>query len=315
MITSATMMSTPTDPLAAFGPLVGTRLPDGVEKRAYEMFSVRPASPTIGAYVTSVTLEGGMDAELLAELRRALTEFKVLFFRDQHIERAQHRAFAEQWGELEQHPFFKFTQPGQTEVDVATFAKDAMSAGVENTWHSDMTWHSSPSYASILRAVEVPQLGGDTLWADTAVAYDLLPDDLKNRIEGLEAEHDWMLTFGRAMDKETSDALREHFPPAVHPVVRVLPETGRKVLFVNMIFTQRILGVSEEESNELLSKLYRQVNRPEFQVRLQWEANTVAMWDNRACQHYAVSDYYPAHRVMDRISILGDVPVGVTACR
>ncbi len=310
---TTTIMPTPTDPLAAFGPLVGTRLPAGVEKQPYELFQVRPASPTIGGYVTGVTLGGDMSEELLAELRRALEEFKVLFFRDQQIDRSQHRAFAAQWGELEQHPFFKFTQPGQTEADVATLAKDAMSVGVENTWHNDVTWHSTPSYASILRAVEVPETGGDTLWADTAVAYDLLPQDIKNRIEGLEAEHDWMLSFGRAMDEETRAALREHFPPAVHPVVRVLPESGRKVIFVNMIFTQRILGLSEEESNELLSMLYRQVNRPEFQVRLQWEPNTVAMWDNRSCQHYAASDYFPARRVMDRISVVGPVPVGVNA--
>ncbi len=311
MITQTTIFRTPTDPMAAFGPLVGRRLPEGIEPTPYHLFDARPASPTIGAYVTGVQLDGGMSEELRAELRRALLEFKVLFFRDQHIDRDQHRAFAQQWGELEQHPFFKFTQPGQTDVDVATLAKDAMSAGVENNWHNDVTWHETPSFTSILRAVEVPEVGGDTLWADTAVAYDLLPEDIKERIDPLQAEHDWVLTFGAGMGPEAVEQLRPHFPPVSHPVVRVIEETGRKVLFVNMVFTQRILGVEQSESDELLALLYRHVNRPEFQVRLTWEPNTVAMWDNRACQHYASSDYYPARRVMDRISVVGEVPVGV----
>jgi len=307
------MFRTPTDPLMVFGPLVGRRLAEGVEPAPYELFDVRPASPTIGAYVTGVTLDGGMSAELLAELRRALLEFKVLFFRDQRIERSQHRAFTEQWGELEQHPFFKFTQPGQTDVDVATLAKDAMTAGVENGWHNDVTWHTTPSFASVLRAVEVPEVGGDTLWSDTQVAYDLLPQDVKDRIDHLSAEHDWMLPFGAGMGKEAADALRPHFPPVTHPVVRVIPETGRRALFVNAYFTMRLLDVPQAESDELLALLYRHVNRPEFQVRLTWEPNTVAMWDNRACQHYASSDYFPARRVMDRISVVGERPVGISA--
>jgi taurine dioxygenase len=156
-------------------------------------------------------------------------------------------------------------------------------------------------------------VGGDTLWADTGAAYDLLPEDLRARIDHLEAEHDWINSFGRGMPVETVEMLRPVFPPVVHPVVRVIPETGRRVLFVNSVFTQRIVGVSEEESNEILRALYRHVQRPEFQVRLHWSPDTIAFWDNRTCQHYASSDYFPARRVMDRISIVGDKPVGVTA--
>lgn len=310
-MTATAIRRTATDPLVYFGPLVGRRLPEGVAEQPYELFEVRPASPTIGAYVSGVRLDGGMSAELLAELRRALTEFKVLFFRDQAITREQHKAFAAQWGELEQHPFFKHTFGGQSDVDVATLAKDAMTTGVENTWHNDVTWHETPSYAAVLRAVEIPELGGDTLWSDTALAYDVLPDDIKERIDGLQAEHDWIQAFGAGMDEATRNTLREAFGPVTHPVVRVLPETGRRVLFVNFVFTTRILGVSQEESDELLGLLFRHVQRPEFQVRLSWEPNTVAMWDNRACQHYASSDYFPARRVMERISVVGDVPVGV----
>jgi taurine dioxygenase len=308
---TATISPTATDPLAAFGPLIARRTPDTFESRPLQSFSVAPVTPTIGAEISGIRLAGDLPDETMAELRRALLEWKVLFFRDQDIDRIEHRAFAERWGTLEQHPFFKHTQPGQTDADVATLAKDAMTGGVENTWHNDVTWHELPSFAAVLRAVEVPPVGGDTLWADMAAAYDLLPDDIRERIDPLVAEHDWMNSFGRFMPKETVDMLRPQFPAVEHPVVRVIPETGRRVLFTNSGFTQRIIGVSEAESNELLTLLFRHVQRPEFQVRLRWQPNTVAFWDNRTCQHYAASDYFPARRVMDRISIVGDRPIGI----
>jgi taurine dioxygenase len=235
----------------------------------------------------------------------------VLFFRDQDIDRAAQRDFAARWGALEQHPFFKYTQPGQSDVDVAMLAKDAQTSAAENIWHNDVTWHTHPSFAAVLRAVEIPAVGGDTLWADMGAAYDLLPEDIQARIDPLEAEHDWMQSFGRAMSQDAIELLRPKFMPVRHPVVRVIPETGRRVLFVNMAFTQRIVGLPEAQSNALLAMLYRHVQRPELQVRLRWRANTVAFWDNRACQHYAASDYYPARRVMDRISIVGERPVGI----
>lgn len=308
----ASMFPTPTDPLSAFGPLVARRTPDTFEDRPYERFSVAPVTPTIGAQISGIRLTGDLPDETMSELRRALLEWKVLFFRGQDIDRSEQRGFAQRWGSLEQHPFFKYTQPGQTDVDVTTLAKDAMTGGVENTWHNDVTWHEYPSFAAVLRAVEVPPVGGDTLWADMAAAYDLLPDEIRELIDPLVAEHDWITSFGMFMQKETVDMLRPTFPAVEHPVVRVIPETGRRVLFVNPGFTQRIVGVSEAESNELLTLLFRHVQRPEFQVRLWWQPDTVAFWDNRTCQHYAASDYFPARRVMDRISIVGDKPVGIT---
>ncbi|ORL97715.1 TauD/TfdA dioxygenase family protein [Prescottella equi] len=309
----ATAVPTPTDPLACFGPIVAPRTATGTEDRPYELFTLDPHSPTIGAEISGIRLGGDLSDEVMAELRRALLEWKVLFFRDQDISRAEHRAFAARWGALEQHPFFKYTQPGQSDIEVATLAKDATAVGAENIWHNDVTWHEFPSFAAVLRAVEIPAVGGDTLWADMGAAYDRLPDDIKTHIDTLDAEHDWIKSFGSGMPQDAIDMLRPKFPPVAHPVVRVVPETGRRVLFVNAAFTQRVLGVSESESNELLRLLYRHAMRPEFQVRLRWKPNTIAFWDNRTCQHYASSDYFPARRVMERISIVGDKPIGITA--
>lgn len=309
---ASSYLFTATDPLKMHGPIVSPHTPDPTP---YERITVDPVGPTIGAEVGGLRLGGDLDAQTLAELRRALLDWKVLIFRDQGIDRAAHRDFAQLWGDLEQHPFFKYTQPGQTEVDVATLAKGMDAAGMENIWHNDVTWSATPSFGAVLRAVELPERGGDTLFCDTAAAYDTLPDEIKDRIDGLTAEHDWLHAFGNGMPQDAVDLLRPNLPAVQHPVVRVIPETGRRVLFVCSTFTTRILGVSEQESDELLSILYRHVQRPEFQTRLRWQPNTVAFWDNRTCQHYAVSDYFPQRRVMDRISIVGDVPVGLADAR
>ena len=294
------------------GPRIAARVPDGFDTRPYERFGVRALAPTIGAEVTGVDLAAPLGDDLQAELRRALLEWKVLFFRDQDVTRDQHRAFAARWGELEQHPFYRFVHPGEADVDVVRLAKDAESGGVENEWHADITWHTHPSFGAVLRAVEVPDLGGDTLWADAAAAYDGLPADVRARIDGLTAVHDWRFTFGLAMSAEDRDALSPGFPPVEHPVVRIHPETGRRTLFVNPVFTQHLVGLPRDEGVALLDVLYRQMTRPEYQVRFAWTPGAVAFWDNPATQHYAASDYWPQRRVMDRISIVGDRPVGVT---
>jgi taurine dioxygenase len=293
------------------GPRVVSRLPAGIEPRPYELFALEPLGPTIGAEVSGVDLAGAVDDDLLAEIRRALLEWKVLFFRDQDITRAEQRAFAARWGPLEQHPFYGFVHPDQSDADVVTLAKDAESGGAENEWHADITWHAEPSFGAVLRAVEVPPEGGDTLWADAGAAYDGLSSAVRERIDDLTAVHDWRGTFGLAMPPEAIEALTPQFPPAEHPVVRVHPETGRRTLFVNPIFTQHVVGLPSDESEALLATLFRQITRPEYQCRFAWTPGAVAFWDNRATQHYAASDYYPHRRVMDRISIAGDRPVGV----
>lgn len=292
------------------GPRVAARNPEGHVAAPYDRFGLRPLTPTIGAVVDGVDLGSSMDDDLLGDLRRALLEWKVLFFEGQEITRDQQRTFALRWGDVERHPFFSYVQPGQTEVDVVTLAKDAVTAGFENEWHTDLTWHRTPSFGALLRAVEVPEVGGDTLWADAAAAYDLLPESLRERIDGLTAIHDWRTSFGLGMPGEAVAALAETFPPQEHPVVRIHPETGRRTLFVNRIFTQRIVGLGEAESDALLTRLVAQYDRPEVQCRFRWRVGSVAFWDNRATLHYAANDYFPNRRTMERISIAGDVPVG-----
>ena len=268
-------------------------------------------TPTIGAEVAGIDLRQPLDDETQAELHRALLEWKVLFFRGQHLDAEQHHTLGRRWGRLEWHPFAAptgFTQDEPAESKVVRLAKDEKSVGRENIWHSDVTWRECPSLGSILRAVEVPEVGGDTLFADMGAAYDCLDDELKERIDGLAAVHDWWDTFGRGMSAEERDTLRPDFPAVEHPVVRTHPETGRKTLFVNAAFTQHIVGLDPDESEALLDLLYRQAAFPEYQVRFRWQPGDVVFWDNRSTQHYASSDYFPQRRVMERITVVGDRP-------
>jgi taurine dioxygenase len=160
----------------------------------------------------------------------------------------------------------------------------------------------------VLRAIEVPQAGGDTCFADMAAAYDCLPRRVKERIDGRVAVHDFTLPFGIGMDPEKLKEMQARYPAVEHPVVRTHPRTGRRTLFVNAIFTTHIVGLAEEESEELLKLLFKQAAVPEYQVRFKWAPGSIAFWDNRAVQHYAVSDYFPQRRVMERAAILGDRP-------
>jgi taurine dioxygenase len=286
------------------GPRALRRLADGTEPEPYTRFDVTQFSPTIGAEIGGVSLAEPLDDELFAELDRALLEWKVLFFRDQPITAAQHCDFAGRWGELEHHPFIP-----QGEVpEIVRFDRGTENQGYENIWHSDVSWREIPSLGSVLHAIAVPAVGGDTLWADMAAAYDGLPDEIKDRIEGLTAVHDWAHSFGLGMDPERIEQMRAQFPPVEHPVFRTHPQTGRRILYVNEIFVSHIVGLEPAESEALLTYLASRARIPEYQCRFRWTANAVAFWDNRATQHYAVSDYAPQRRVMERATIIGDRP-------
>lgn len=292
------------------GPTELRRVPESFTLRPYERLRLEPLSPCIGAEVHGFDMRDQPDEATLAELRQALLEWKVLFFRDQEVSRAQQRDFAALWGPAEQHPFFNYMRDDQDDEEVVRIARDGAFGGSENEWHADVTWSECPSFGAVLRAVELPPCGGDTLWADAGAAYDGLPEGLRERIDPLVAEHDWRTTFGMAMSAEDRDRLGDRFPPVRHPVVRIHPETGRRTLFVNPFFTQHIVGLDAEESDAVLSRLYREFTRPEYQCRFRWTPGAIAFWDNRSTQHYAVSDYAPQRRVMDRISIAGDRPFG-----
>ncbi|MDG3009517.1 taurine dioxygenase [Rhodococcus sp. D2-41] len=286
-----------------FGPRGMRRLADGMTDAPYTTFDLRPVTPYIGAECLGVDLREPSE-ELIVELRRALLEWKVLFFRDQQLTAHQHRDFAAHWGELEVHPLL----PKGDLPEVVHFDRGADNPGTENIWHVDVTWTKTPPLGSVLRALEVPPVGGDTLWADMGNAYDCLPDEIKARIDPLEAVHDFVPSFGRSMDPERLAKMREQYPPVRHPVVRTHPETGRKLLFVNSLFTTHIADIDPVEGAELLRLLIEQAKVPDFQCRLRWQPGTIAFWDNRATQHYAASDYFPHRRVMERVTVLGDVP-------
>jgi taurine dioxygenase len=283
-----------------FGPRAVT-----TPRTEYDAFAVRPIGTCIGGEIQGVDLAQPVGAALHADLHQALLDWKVIFFRDQRISPEQQRDFARMWGELEVHPFL----PAGDLPEVVRFAKDDATRGYENIWHSDVTWRQVPSLGSVLRAIEVPPVGGDTLWADMAAAYAGLPEDVRTRIDGLTAVHDFAGSFGQAMSAEELEKTRLEYPPAEHPVVRTHPETGQRAIYVNEIFTSHIVGLEPDESDELLRYLCAQARIPEYQCRFRWEPDSIAFWDNRSAQHYAVSDYWPAHRVMERVTIIGDVPV------
>jgi taurine dioxygenase len=273
-----------------------------------DFFSAHPLTPTIGAVIEGADLRKP-DLRLCTALKQALFKWKVLFFHDNDITAAEQVALARQFGELETHPVVPHV-PGLPEVSV--IIHDRNSRGNQNMWHSDVTWRPEPSWGSILRAVEIPAIGGDTLFADMGAAYDGLPSTLKARIEGRSAIHE--MGYLRVMMRrqgmnaaEIEEAVRRH-PPSEHPIVRTHPDTGRKILYVNAVFTRRIVGMEPAESSALLNELCSRAAVPEYQCRFRWRRNAIAFWDNRATQHYAVSDYWPERRHMERVSIVGDRP-------
>jgi taurine dioxygenase len=280
-------------------------------------FSVARLTPTIGAEIGDVDLAKPLHDETYAALRQALLKFKVLFFREQNMTPAQHVAAARRFGELEVHPMHPHF-PGHPEL--IEFHADEKTRGRENVYHSDVSWREIPSMGSMLKCLACPETGGDTIWVNMAAAYANLPEDVKARIDGLLAVHDAMPVFGAGMSKEKYAQMRKEYPPVVHPVVRTHPETGEKILFVNEGFVAHLANYIEYHkvrigsdycfgAMDLLQYLYRQAAAPEYQVRLKWRRNTVALWDNRATQHYAVQDYFPAKRVMHRATVIGDRPV------
>ncbi len=276
--------------------------------------TVAPCGPVLGAEVTGLDVERVGSPLIAAALRALILRHKVLFFRDFDLSHGQHLALGRVWGELEGHPVINHV-PGYPEIlDIrgaegrVEDADDDRRFRALDKWHSDVTFRAAPSMGAVLRARELPAIGGDTLWVDAAAAYDGLTDAVQAKIAGRTATHDLLFDFGDRVSPERRAALSTEFPPQHHPIVRTHPETGKYVLFVNASFTRRIDGMADDESAALLAHLLDQFKVPEYQVRFRWTPNAVAIWDNRATQHYPVADYWPARRRMERVTIAGDVP-------
>jgi taurine dioxygenase len=267
--------------------------------------TIERVSPTIGAEISGVDLRDELPDETIAAIRAALLEHKVLFLRDQPLTQLQHLTFGRRFGDLEVHPI---TPADQEHPEIFVLRHDENHRGVENTWHSDVTWRPEPSMGSILRARVLPEVGGDTLFADMHGAYEGLSDKVRHQIDGLVAIHDFTRVFGALASEEEKAKMRAEHPSVEHTVVRTHPETGLKGIYVNRAFTVAIKGMAEAEGNRLLEHLYRRASIPEHQCRLRWRPDTIAFWDNRSTQHYAVSDYWPAVRVMERVTVVGDRP-------
>jgi taurine dioxygenase len=275
------------------------------------MLKVTRLTPAIGAAVEGFDLARRISDDDVAAIRETLDDRLVLFFPDQSLTPVQQRDFAARFGPLYVHPFY----PGHDEApEIMILENDATHRANADRWHNDVTYLATPPRGAVLYAEEIPELGGDTLWANMYLAYEALSEPLKQLVSELRAVHSFAKNFTperfRALGMDDRrDAIYAEHPPVSHPVARTNPATGRKALFVNQDFTARIEGVSPRESDALLRFLFDHMAQPEFQVRWRWRPGTVAFWDNRWAQHCALADYFPARRRMRRATIVGDRPV------
>jgi taurine dioxygenase len=281
---------------------------------------ITPLSGTIGAEITGVDLHRPLGPDEVAGIRQALVDFKVIFLPGQHLDAAEHKEFALHFGEITNaHPVIPGVDEHKEvfEIDYtkarAMFdARQQEGERRKNPWHTDVTFMEHPPLGSILNAIVIPDAGGDTAFADTQAAYAALSGPFQQFLEGLRAVHDGRPSFQNLLDQlgqgEWDGERITAIPPVTHPVVRTHPESGRKSLFVNPGFTDRIDGLDRGESDAILAYLYEHMTRQEFLVRYRWHEGDLGFWDNRSTMHYAVSDYGDAHRVIQRVTIQGDRP-------
>lgn len=271
-------------------------------------FEINPTSGALGAEIAGVDLAEPLDQFAVDELRGALNEYGVIFFRDQNISPEQHIAFAERFGRIDINRFFKAVSGHPQIAEVRKEPEQKSNIGGD--WHTDHSYDQVPALGSILLARETPPRGGDTMFACMNLAYEALSDGLKKTLEGLRAVHSSRHVFGAASAyvKESGDRLgntEAATQDAVHPVIVRHPESGKKILYVNSAFTTHFEGWTAKESAPLLKYLYEHAARPEFQTRFQWREGSIAFWDNRSTWHYAINDYHGARRLMHRITIAG----------
>jgi taurine dioxygenase len=259
-------------------------------------WEIRPLAAALGAEVTGLSLAEAT-AETIAAIEDLLLRYKVLFFPGQHLAVSDHVALAARFGPLEAHPNLKNPTLDHPEI----FELQASAGGIADEWHTDLTFMASPSIMSVLNMVTCPEVGGDTMWTNLSLAYDALSAPMRDLCDGLTALHD-------AHPHDRSDAM------AIHPVVRVHPVTGAKVLYVNEHFTRRIVEMSHAESEALLILLTGWVKQSQFTVRYRWSEGTIGMWDNRCTQHSVLNDF-DGERVIQRATVMGDQVEGVDGPR
>ena len=266
-------------------------------------------SPALGAEIGGVDLSQSLDDDVIAEIRQAWLEYRVVFFRDQDITPQQHLAFARRFGDLVTYPMVKGLDDYPEIAPVIKLEHQMVNFG--GIWHSDTTYLPQPPMGAILVARELPPKGGDTLFANMVMAYEALPAVMKERLSGLIAinssakDH---VTKSREDRQKDMDDVPEPLS-AEHPAVRTHPETGLKSLYVNRGHTVGFKGIAEDESAPLLEELFEHQTRGEFTCRFQWRPGSIAFWDNRSAQHNPINDYQGHKRVMHRITLAGDVPV------
>lgn len=273
------------------------------------MFDVLPLAGALGAEIHGIDLCRDLGTEEFAAIRALLLEYEVIFFRDQDVSPEQHKAVALSFGALQTHPAYA-TVEGFPEITILESTPDKPTK-IE-AWHCDMTFRQHPPMATVLRADIVPPRGGDTLWSSMTAAYSGLSQPLRAFLDDLTAVHSFSHGFRESLAEEggrerLADAVAAN-PPVRHPVIRTHPETGKKVLFVNSLFTTHIEGLSRAESAAILELLFRHITTAEYTCRFKWQPHSIAIWDNRSTQHKPINDYFPEHRRLQRITIDGDRP-------
>ncbi|MGS5086274.1 TauD/TfdA dioxygenase family protein [Hydrogenophaga sp. A37] len=276
----------------------------------YTRFKVEPYTPNIGAVIHGLDLSQALDTDTQDELRHALAQHEVIFFRDQRLTPEQQVAFTRTFGNVAEVKAFFPRLESHPEIEIVESSAELRYAA--NNWHADITWREQPPLGTSLYAQVVPATGGDTIWASLTQAFESLPPAFQAHLETLTAVHTWEISgwteylLRKDASGEELRAARAKYPPVEHPVVRVHPVTGKKILYVNSTFTSHIKGLTRSASDALLTQLFELARVPEFQARLKWQEGTLAVWDNRSTQHYAVGDYFPQHRKLHRITITAD---------
>lgn len=267
---------------------------------------IEPVTPVIGAEISGFQISDPMDQSQFGAIHDALMSHQVLFFRDQEMTLDQQKDFARQFGDLHIHPGIPGPEGHPEVIKLHTDETSTRIAGED--WHSDVSCDEMPPMGSILHLHTVPKSGGDTLFASMTAAYDALSDRMKDMLDGLTALHSGEMAYrGRYAYRGVEDEGKT-YPNTHQPVIRTHPVTKRKSIYVNRIFTSHIDGLEKSESEAILEFLFRHIEKPEFQVRFRWQPGSVAFWDNRAVQHYAIWDYFPETRSGYRVTIKGDKP-------